>query len=105
MAYIRFGESRLPELFAEQHYDFVVGRAEYINDVNAKIWEVILESHDLLNQLLTAERIVSKQFAKDEQFAFEYRNQVLSNKESRAYSKAYHELLEVWWREECKRPY
>ena len=36
-----FWESRIPELFAESQYDFLVGKADYIRDVKKFAWNVV----------------------------------------------------------------
>lgn len=39
-----FWESRVPELLAEKEFDFMIGKAGYINDVPKYVWDRILES-------------------------------------------------------------
>jgi len=46
-----FWESRLPELFGEE-YNYFVGRAEYMPDINASIWQIVLESSLAVDSVL-----------------------------------------------------
>ena len=39
-----FWESRVPELLAEKHWDFFIGKAEYISNPARFIWARVLES-------------------------------------------------------------
>ncbi|MEL7161152.1 MAG: zinc dependent phospholipase C family protein, partial [Bacteroidota bacterium] len=40
-----FWESRLPELFADEEYDYFVGKAEYIENPREYYWDIVLKSH------------------------------------------------------------
>src|SRR5690606_19707286 len=46
-----FWESRLPELFSGS-YDFMVGRARYIESPVAEAWRIVRESHALVDSVL-----------------------------------------------------
>ncbi|MDP6907900.1 MAG: zinc dependent phospholipase C family protein [Flavobacteriales bacterium] len=50
-----FWESRLPELFSD-NYDFLVGRAEYIDDPLEFAWEIVEASHAAKDSVLDMER-------------------------------------------------
>ena len=89
-----FWESRLPELFADRTYDFVVGKAEYIPDMKSYIWDFIAESHKLLPQVLEVERNLKNTFPEDQQFCFEERLEVTTRIQCEDFSKAYHEGLD-----------
>ncbi|MDV7394189.1 hypothetical protein RZS08_22605, partial [Arthrospira platensis SPKY1] len=68
-----FWESRLVELFADPEYDFWVGPARYIEDPASYYWEVVLESHQLLDSVLGVEWALRKTFPADRQFCYEER--------------------------------
>lgn len=51
-----FWESRIPELFAESDFDFVVGRADYIENIEQYIWQVLDQSHHMVQQVLAMEK-------------------------------------------------
>ena len=89
-----FWESRLPELFADEEYDFLVGRAEYIPDVSKFIWKVIEDSHDLLDEVLDFEKNLSQNFPSDQQYCFEERLEQTIRTQCEAYSEAYHTKLD-----------
>jgi hypothetical protein len=68
-----FWESRIPELFAEKEYDFFVGRAEYIPNIDSFIWQVVLESHTLVDSVLSIEQRLKNTFPESLQFCFDER--------------------------------
>lgn len=65
-----FWESRIPELFADKEYDFLVGKAEYIEDVATYIWKVVDDSYMLVDSVLRIEKRISTQFPADQQYCF-----------------------------------
>lgn len=89
-----FWESRLPELFADDNYDFVVGKAEYIDDMKSYIWNFITESHELLPAVLELEYKLKSTYAEDEQFCFEERLERTTRIQCEEYSAAYHNSLD-----------
>jgi hypothetical protein len=88
-----FWESRLPELFSEDHYDFVVGKASYIDIVKDYIWSIVLDSHSLLTKVLEEERKLRLNFPDDMQFCFEERLESVVWTQCKEYSSAYHKAL------------
>jgi hypothetical protein len=88
-----FWESRLPELYADESYDFIVGKAEYIDDIRSYIWDIITSSHELLADVLEKEKLVKSQFAEDEQFCFDERLGQTIWIQCPEYCKAYHDAL------------
>lgn len=88
-----FWESRIPELFAEQHWDFFVGKAEYIDDPASFFWKIILDSHSQVDTLLAIERQLKASFPADKQFCYEERLERTIRTQCREYAAAYHDLL------------
>ncbi len=88
-----FWESRLPELFAERDYDFLVGQAQYVDDIQSYIWTVIIGSHAHLPKVLQEEAELRKKFRSELQFCFDERSDVTQRLQCPEYSKAYHESL------------
>ena len=84
-----FWESRLPELFADEQYDYFVGTAQYISDTDDFFWNIIAESHALVDSVLLIEKDLSSTFPADQQYTFEQRGTQASQTQSRAYSEAY----------------
>ena len=68
-----FWESRIPELFADEQYDYFVGKAEYIANPKDYFWDVVLESHSLVDSVLSIEKRLSQTFPEDKQYCYEER--------------------------------
>lgn len=68
-----FWESRIPELFADETYDFFVGKAEYIETPPTYFWDVVLASHRLVDSVLAIEKHLSYTIPEDQQYCFEER--------------------------------
>jgi hypothetical protein len=88
-----FWESRVPELLADKRFDFFIGKAQYIKDPAAFIWDRVLESAKAADTVLRFEKELSGQFPGDKKFAFEERNHVLIKQYSSAYTMAYNKML------------
>lgn len=88
-----FWESRLPELLAEGHYDFFIGKARYIPNTSLFIWERVLESALAADTVLKFERELSAHFAGTSKYSFEERNGVVIRQYSSAYARAYDKML------------
>lgn len=86
-----FWESRLPELFFEQ-YDFFVGRAVYIQNVQLEAWEIIARSHRAVDSVLSFEKKLAAKFA-EKRFSFETKGKQMARVYSKEYAKAYHDML------------
>ena len=84
-----FWESRIPELLAEEEYDFFVGKANYIDDPNAYFWDIIEESHLLVDSVLSIEKELSETFPSDQQYCFEKRNELMVRQPCKAYAMAF----------------
>ncbi len=68
-----FWESRIPELFADQQYDYLVGKAEYIENPREYYWDIILKSHSLVDSVLRTEARLRLAFPEDQQMVFDER--------------------------------
>ncbi len=88
-----FWESRIPELFATENYDFFVGRARYIEDTEAFFWDIILESNSHVEEVLSKELELRNSFDKDKQYCFEERGANTSRLQCKAYAKAYQDAM------------
>lgn len=89
-----FWESRLPELFADAEYDFFVGPADYIDEPLDYFWNIVLESHVLVDSVLQIEKRLSETFPSDEQYCYEKRGDFTLKMPCKAYAKAFHKALE-----------
>ena len=84
-----FWESRVPELLADNQWDFFIGKAEYIKDPSQFIWQRVLESAVAADTVLSYEKELTKQFPVDQKFSFENRNGIIIRQYSSAFTKAY----------------
>jgi len=88
-----FWESRLPELFADDEYDFFVGQAEYIEDTKNYFWEVTLKSHSYVDTVLAIENRLRNTFPVDLQFCYDERLGRVVRTQCREFAAAYHNEL------------
>ena len=88
-----FWESRVPELLADKKFDFFIGKAAYIKDPSAFIWQRVLESAKAADSVLKFEKKLSLQFAGDKKYSFEKRNHILARQYSSDYTIAYDKML------------
>ena len=84
-----FWESRIPELLAEEEYDFFVGKAAYIENPQEYFWKIIEDSHVLVDSVLNIEKELSNTFPSDQQYCYEKRNGLTLRQPCRAYAIAY----------------
>lgn len=89
-----FWESRLPELFANNTYDFFVGKADYVADVNPYFWSVVKKSHSFLPEVLAFEKELSLTYPQDQQYCFEERLENTIQTQCEDYAAAYHTKLD-----------
>ncbi len=85
-------ESRLPELFSN-NYDFFVGRAVYIDDVQSAMWDVVKASHACVDSVLSFEKELSRREL-SHKYSFETRAKQTVKVYSYRYSKLYHSMLQ-----------
>ena len=88
-----FWESRVPELLADEQWDFMIGKAMYIKDPGAYIWQRVLESANASDSVLLFEKQLSKQFPDDKKYAFENRNGKVIRQYSSAFTVAFDKKL------------
>lgn len=87
-----FWESRIPELFAG-NYNFMVGKATYIDDPLKAAWKIIKHSHSLVDSVLTLEAALNKSFPSDQKYSFSKRSNLVIKQYSEAYSKSYQDKM------------
>ncbi len=88
-----FWESRIPELLAEKEFDFIIGKAAYINNIPSVIWKTARQSAASADTVLSTERSLSLGFRPDQKYSFELRNGIVLRQYSTAFSMAYHHQL------------
>lgn len=87
-----FWESRLPELFANQ-YNYIVGRANYLEDPLKEAWKIVSHTHLLVDSVLTLEARLHANFPRYLKYSFSKRNNLLQRQYAESYSKAYHDVM------------
>ncbi len=87
-----FWESRLPELF-HREYDFLVGRAQYIDNPLKEAWTIVKKAQSHKDSVLLIEARLNKKFRSDRKFTFSERNGRVERQYSEAYSRAYHDAM------------
>jgi hypothetical protein len=88
-----FWESRIPELLADNQWDFFIGQAEYLKSPSTFIWTRTLESALASDTVLKFEAELSKKFPGDRKYAYENRNGNLVRQYSTDYSLAYDQMM------------
>lgn len=83
-----FWESRIPELFGDD-YDYFIGKARYIEQPLDHIWDVVLESHRLVDSVLSLEKNLRAEFPPDQVYSYEQRGNNTVRVYSAAYTKEY----------------
>ncbi len=84
-----FWESRIPELFADNEYDYFVGKADYVKDKRAWIWDYVLASHSHVDSVLLIEKYLRKSYPADEQMCFEQRKTAMVKTQCADFAKTY----------------
>jgi hypothetical protein len=69
-----FWESRIPELFADEKYDYFVGKPKYISNTRDFFWDIVLESNKMADSVLSIERDLRLSFPPDRQTCPDVRN-------------------------------
>jgi len=88
-----FWESRIPELYADEKYSFLVGKAEMIDRPLSYFWDIVKDSHDLLEDVLSIEKELRKTFPEDQQMCYDERLGRTIKTQCPEFAYAYHEGL------------
>ncbi len=89
-----FWESRIPELFADEEYDYFVGKAEYIENTTDYFWQIVFESNALTDSVLTLERALRMSFPPDRQMCPDLRNGLSIITPCRDFAAAYQNAMQ-----------
>jgi hypothetical protein len=87
-----FWESRLPELFSDQ-YNFLVGKATHISNVQQEAWRAIESAHHAVDSVLAEEIKLAAKFG-ERKYSFETKGKQTQKVYSHEYAKAYHQILD-----------
>ncbi|MEP3388305.1 MAG: zinc dependent phospholipase C family protein [Reichenbachiella sp.] len=88
-----FWESRLPELYSDD-YDFFVGKAEYVENVQERAWEAVTAAHLAMDSVLRFEKELSKKFPESKKYSYEERGNSTIRVYSQKYAHAYDQMLD-----------
>ncbi len=88
-----FWESRVPELLAENEFEFMLGTASYISNPSDYIWNVVLESAKAVDSVLSMEALLTKKMGKGNKYSFENRNGIIVKQYASSFTKLYHQQL------------
>ncbi|GAA4303743.1 zinc dependent phospholipase C family protein [Compostibacter hankyongensis] len=93
-----FFESQLPERFGAA-YNFHVSPARYLDDPVKEIWNILQESHALVDTVLLAEKRLAAQFPASRKYVTDASGKPVKNSygqpvHSLEYAKAYHDALQ-----------
>ena len=83
-----FWESRIPELFAEE-FDLIVGKAQYIEDKDEFFWDIVMDTHEKVDSVLTIEQWLRDTYPEDAQMCFEDRLSQTIQQPCREFALAY----------------
>ena len=86
-----FWESRLPELYFDD-YEFFVGKASHISNVQLTAWQVVIKSNHAVDSVLRFEKILFEESG-GKKFNFETKGKQTVKVVSEEYSRLYHEML------------
>ncbi len=89
-----FWESRIPELYETSHFNSLVGRATYIGDIHAFIWNVVGESYNLVGEVLAKEIQARKIVPAQDHYCYEERGNSLVRIQCPELTRAYMELMD-----------
>ncbi len=89
-----FWESRIPELFADDEFDYLVGQAEYIENKGEYFWDIVLESNTYVDSMLAIEKKLSITFPQDKQYCYEDRLQQTIRTQCREYTAEFRRQLD-----------
>ncbi len=89
-----FWESRIPELFADEQYDYFVGKPRYIDNTTEYFWSVVLRSHALVDSVLLVERRLRQSYPADRQKCPETRGRSVVMVACPEYAAAYQSALD-----------
>ncbi len=89
-----FWESRLPELYADKEYSFLVGKALYIKKPLKYFWHIVEDSHKLLDDVLDIEKDLTQTYPEDQQMCYDERLDRTIRTQCPEFSRAYHDRMD-----------
>ena len=87
-----FWESRIPELMGE-NYDYYIGKARYIEDINEEIWSIVMSSSAAVDSVLFYEQQLTDEYETDKKYSFEDRGEIFMKTYSSEFTKDYNYMI------------
>ncbi|MEI6124323.1 MAG: zinc dependent phospholipase C family protein [Bacteroidota bacterium] len=87
-----FWETRIPELEAV-HYNFMLGRAEYVDKVPDYIWQITRESNAAIDTILEINDSLMINFPDDKKYVYDEKGSVMKNLFSKEYVSEFDVLV------------
>jgi hypothetical protein len=81
-------ETRLPELYSKK-YDYLIGKAVFVDDVQKEVWNAINLSHNALDSVFKFEYETSLIIGEEFKYSFEEKNTTTVRIYSKEFSKIY----------------
>ncbi|MDX1910621.1 MAG: zinc dependent phospholipase C family protein [Saprospiraceae bacterium] len=88
-----FWESRIPELFADESYDYFVGKPAYVERTEDWFWEMVLASNQMVDSVLSIEKGLRRSFPQDRQMCPDMRLGTMVVTPCRDFAAAYQDAL------------
>ena len=82
------------KLYADEKYSFLVGKAEMVDKPLTYFWQMVKESHDMLEDVLVIEKELTQSFPEDQQMCFDERLERTIKTQCPEFANAYHEKLD-----------
>lgn len=89
-----FWESRIPELFADDSYDYFVGKPEYIENTTTFFWNAVFASNSMVDSVLGMEKALRLSFPADRQLCPDMRQGTTVLAPCRDFAAAYQDALQ-----------
>jgi len=86
-----FWESRIPELLAE-NYNYIVGKAIYIDNIQEYTWNLVTESHIQVDTIFAIEENLRVKFPEDKKYGIVKKGRKISKQFSEEYCKEFDKL-------------
>ncbi|MBL1279095.1 MAG: S1/P1 Nuclease [Fluviicola sp.] len=85
-------ESRLVEI-NYKNYDYFVGKADYLENLEERIWQGVMAAHFALDSVFQMELDVTKDLGTDKKYSFEQRGSITTRVYSYEFSQEYHRRM------------
>lgn len=85
-----FWETRIPEMFASD-YEYLVGRAEYIDKILDHTWDMVAVTHSQVDTIFAIEEYLRINLPEDKKYVLENKGSMLKKQFSQEYCEAFNE--------------